>query len=106
MKKQLLSATLAAISLGLSAVSMAQMGPGPIDSAANAMPQCSGMTGNARDSCLRQPTARIPSLSESAPPRVTGSTLSGTSGIGSTPGMGGMGSSIGGGSSLTGAPRQ
>ena len=102
MRKQLLTGTLAAIAMGLSAVSMAQMGPGPIDSAAHAMPQCSGMTGNARDSCLRQGMARIPSLSDTAPPRVT--SMGSTAGIGSTPGIGG-GSSIGGGS-LPGAPRQ
>ena len=102
MRKQLLTGTLAAIAMGLSAVSMAQMGPPPIDSAAAAMPQCSGMTGNARDSCLRQGMARIPSLSDSAPPRVT-SMSPGSGGLGSTSGIGG-GSTIGGG--LPGAPRQ
>lgn len=102
MNKQLLSATLAAISLGLSAVATAQMGPGPIDAAANAMPTCAGLTGNSRDSCLRLGTGRSSSLSDNAPPRVT--SMGSNAGIGSTPGIGG-GSTIGGGS-LPGAPRQ
>ena len=105
MKKQLLTGALAAISLGLSAVSMAQMGPGPIDSAAHAKPECAGMGGNARDSCLQRPSAQIPGLAGNAG-RVGFSSGAGSSvGIGSTPGISGTGS-IGGGSSLSGPPRQ
>ena len=101
MKKQLLSGALAAIALGLSAVSIAQMGPGPIDAAANARPQCAGI---GRDACLRQPITQIPSLSGNAG-RVGYSTApsgGAAGGIGGTSGIGG-GSTVSGGGS---APRQ
>ena len=96
MKKQLLSGALAAIAMGLSSVSIGQMGPGPIDAATNARPQCAGI---GRDACLRQPVTQIPSLSGNAG-RVGYSTAAG--GIGSTSGIGG-GSTVSGGGS---APRQ
>ena len=95
MSKQLLSAALAAITLGLSAVSIAQMGPPPIDPAVRALPQCAGLTGNARDSCLRQPGVRTFTPSD---------VRIGVREQGSTPGIGGAGS-IGGGSSPSGQPR-
>ena len=96
MSKQLLFAALAAITLGLSAVSLAQMSPPPLDPAVRALPQCAGLTGNARDACLRQPGVRTFAPSD---------VRIGVPEQGGTPGFGGTGS-IGGGSSSSGQPRQ
>ena len=96
MSKQLVSVALAAITLGFSAVSLAQMSPPPLDPAVRSLPQCAGLTGNARDACLRQPGVRTFTPSD---------VRIGVREQGGTSGVGGAGS-FGGGSSSTGQPRQ